>query len=99
MFDNEGRPLPLHRQAMPPELYVGSFQVGECQLEVCKRMSCRASLTEPATNADVIPPLYDAVLRYAKDGELTLSGVEVGDLSRKMTAMSWRVRFIPDEAA
>ncbi|MFK3740940.1 hypothetical protein [Massilia sp. TN1-12] len=41
--------------------------------------------------------LYDAVLRYAKEDEMTFSGLELDELGTKFTAMSWRVKLVPTE--
>jgi hypothetical protein len=82
---------------MQPRPSIGLFRYQEHYLKQCLRTTYRASLTGP-DGADLIPPIYDAVLRYGEGAELTISGLELDEVSRKFTAMSWRLQFIPDEA-
>jgi hypothetical protein len=99
LFEDGGRPLALHRLSMPPHLHVGHLELRECHLEQCRRQSHRATLIAPGDGLSehLVPPLYDAVVRYISNGELTISGMEIDDLTRKMTAQSWRVKFVQSE--
>jgi hypothetical protein len=97
LFEDGGRPLARHRLAMPPKLAIGVFRYQEHYLKQCLRTTYLATLLGPG-GENMVPPLYDAVLRYGEGVELTISGLELDDVSRKFTAMSWRLQFIPDEA-
>jgi hypothetical protein len=85
LFEDGGRPLPLHRMAMAPKLHIGQFDFGEIHLRQFRRVSYCATLTMDG-HAKLI--FYDAVLRYAKDGELTISGLEFDEIATKFKAIS-----------
>lgn len=91
-FEDNGRPLPRHRLALPQSLYEGRFSLREAICQLLRRTVLVARLTD-ANGADVLPPLYDAKFIYCDEGEARVAGLELEELNTRFAAQTWHVRF------
>jgi hypothetical protein len=92
LFEDQGRPLPLHRLAFPQPTYSGSFSFKEVHVPQFKRTLPVARLLGEMGN-DVVAPLYEAKLLWMEDGEARVTGIEIDELSQRRTVQTWNVRF------
>jgi len=92
LFEDQGRPLPLHRLAFPQQAYSGAFSFKESHVAKFKRTLPVARLVGDV-GQDVVAPLYDAKLLWMEGGEARVTGIEVDELSQRRTVQTWNVRF------
>lgn len=92
LFEDQGRPLPLHRLAFPQPSYSGSFSFKEAHVSQFKRTLPVARLLSDQGH-DMVPPLYDAKLLWMEDGEARVTGIEIDQVSQRRTVQTWNVRF------
>ena len=84
----DGRPLPRHRAVRAQPVHLGQLTFVEEYDRDVKRTIQKASLKRLGDGANVLPPMRDAVVRWIGDGSLTISGLEIDDLTRVLTAQS-----------
>lgn len=70
----------------------GELTIGDIELEQLGRRTLCARLQ--LNGADVVPPLVDVVIRYAKDRALTLSGISQDLPFNKWHAQAWRMEIV-----
>jgi len=92
-----GRPLPRHRSITSQPVHVGKFSLYEQHDQAFRRTVVYATLSEAATGSHVLPRLHDAVVRWAGDGCMTVSGFEQDGLTQECRAQSWYVQLITDD--
>lgn len=92
LFEDHGRPLPLHRLAFPQPIHAGAFVFKDAHVPQYKRTLPVARLLGDV-GQDVVAPLYDAKLLWMENGEARVTGIEIDDLSRRRTVQTWNVRF------
>lgn len=92
LFEDQGRPLPLHRLAFPQPAYNGAFLFKEVHVAQLKRTLPVARLVD-GVGQDVVAPLYDAKLLWMEGGEARVTGIEIDELSQRRTVQTWNVRF------
>lgn len=93
LCEDGGRPLPKHREIMHRATFVGYLRYGEEFDKEFRRHVYKATLRDPSSLDYVLPTLYDATLRFIADGALTISGIEVDEISRRRTAQSWYIEL------
>ena len=98
LFEDQGRPLPLHRLAFPQPAYNGTFSFKEVHVPQLKRTLPVARLLGEL-GQDVVAPLYDAKLLWMEGGEARVTGIEIDELSQRRTVQTWNVRFAGWEVA
>jgi hypothetical protein len=98
LFEDLGRPLPLHRLAFPQPAYNGAFSFKEMHVLQLKRTLPVARLVD-SIGHDVVAPLYDAKLLWMEGGEARVTGIEIDEVSQRRTVQTWNVRFAGWEAA
>jgi hypothetical protein len=99
LFEDQGRPVPRHRAISLQPTHVGNLALNEEYIKEWRR-TVRIAKLQPINAQEVgLPALYDAVVLWIGSGEMTISGVEIDELSGKRTAQSWRVVVQPQAAA
>lgn len=91
-----GVPLPRHREVTQEPRHFGELCYSEQYEKDFRRSVYTAYLRSPEGGADVLPPLRDAVLRFAAGGVMTFSGIEVDEETRARVAQSWYVKLVED---
>lgn len=98
LFEN-GKPLPRHRSITAQPVHIGELRLfDEHDLEF-RRPIVYARLVHVSSGADVLPRLYDAVVRWIGDGCMTISGFERDALTHECTAQSWYIQLFLDDGA
>lgn len=92
LFEELGRPLPMHRLAFPQRVYVGAFSFQEIPCNEFRRTVAIARLRTPRGD-DVLPPLHEAKLLWCKEGEARVTGLVVDEITRCRTAQCWNIRI------
>jgi len=93
-YEDGGRPIPRHREAMPLPEIPGWLILREQIDNTVRRTTRIAQLHNDRTNGrDVLQPLHDAVVLWVLDGFMCVTGLEEDALTRKRTAQSWHIRL------
>lgn len=93
LYEEGGRPLPRHRAVTARPAHLGKLSLSEEQDRDMRRTVRSARLCDLSTGSNVLPPLLDAVVLWISGECMTITGVEVDDLTRKRTAQSWYVEL------
>lgn len=92
-FDKDGLLIPKWRDAFmlrgAPE---GMLTIGEQEVEKLRRRALVARLTHGGP--DIVPPLVDVVVRYARDRTLVLSGISEEEPWNRWMAQAWRMEVL-----
>lgn len=90
LFEN-GKPFPRHRAVTAQPNHVGKLSLAEQYDAEFRRTIMFARLCDRFTGNDVLPRLYDAVVRWIGEDSMTVSGFEMDLSSRACTAQSWYI--------
>jgi hypothetical protein len=91
-FDKDGLLIPKWRDAFQLHgAFVGELSLQDEDVPQLRRRAAVARLT--IRGKDVTPPLIDAVLRYAKDQALTVSGIAEHEPWNRWKAQAWRMEL------
>ena len=93
LYEDQGRPVPLHRQAFGTTAYTGEFVLEEEHVLELKRTLPVARLMRADSQGDALPRLYDAKTLWVKRGEARVTGFEIDPVSHRRTIQTWVVRF------
>lgn len=92
-FDRDGLLIPKWRDAFllrgAPE---GELTIGDEEVVQLRRRAQVARLT--INGQDVLPPLVDVVVRYARDKMMTLSGISEEEPWNRWRAQAWRMEVM-----
>jgi hypothetical protein len=96
LMEDGGRPMARHRAVTQRPLVVGQLSLIDRHDKELRRSVVCASLLSNL-GQDMLPPLRDAVVRFIRDGAMTISGMETDDMTRKITAQSWYVEVFASD--
>jgi len=92
-FENHGHLIPKWREATTCRDYLdGGFTLSQEYVDTFRRHADVARFRDSG-GADLVPPMIDAVVRHAIEGELAVTGLEFDGESDGWTAQSWRVQL------
>ena len=91
MCEENGWPMPRHREITLVPGIIGRLEYDERYEKNFHRHIYSARLFSLDGSREMLPQLWDAVFRMVKDGQMTISGTEMDEVSRKRTAQSWLV--------
>ena len=92
-FENHGHLIPKWREATTCRDYLeGGFTLSQEHIATFRRYADVARFRDGG-GRDLVPPMIDAVVRQAIEGELAVTGLEFDVESDRWTAQSWRIRF------
>lgn len=94
LYECGGRPLARHRAVTLQPDHVGDFTLSEEHDRELRRSVRSAWLRDPATGAEVLPRLRDAVVLWVGGDAMTVTGLETDALTRKSVAQSWYVELV-----
>jgi hypothetical protein len=98
LFEN-GKPLPRHRSITAQPVHIGKLCLFDEQDREFRRPVVYARLAHVPSGEDVLPRLYDAVVRWIGDGCMTISGFERDGMTRECMAQSWYIQLVVDDGA
>jgi hypothetical protein len=98
LFEECGRPLPRHRSITLQPVHVGHLSLSEQYDKEFRRSVVFAILRGGPAGADVLPRLFDAVVRWIGDGHMTISGFQIDEATKKCTVQSWYVEALTDRS-
>ena len=92
-FDRDGLLIPKWRDAfLAHGAQLAELTVEDEDVELLRRRAVVARLT--IQGKEVTPPLVDAVMRYAKERALTISGFTQDEPFNRWRAQAWRMEIV-----
>jgi hypothetical protein len=90
----DGKPLPRHRSITAQPVHIGKLSFYEQHDNDFRRSMVFAALSKAGCGGDVVPRLYDAVVRWICDGCMTVSGFERDEVTNECRAQSWYIQVV-----
>jgi hypothetical protein len=95
----DGKPFPRHRAVTAQPAHTGKLSLAEQYDADFRRTILFARLCERSTGVDVLPRLYDAVVRWIGEGCMTINGFEREPATQECMAQSWYVQIVVEAGA
>jgi hypothetical protein len=99
LYDEGGRQLARHLVVRLQPTHQGNFSISEKDDRELRRSVRSAYLRDPATGADVLPQLRDAVVIWVGEDAWTVTGFETDPETKRSVAQSWYVCMTAAAAA
>jgi hypothetical protein len=96
LFEN-GKPLPRHRSITAQPVHIGKLCLFDEHDKHFRRPIVYARLVRVSSGIDVLPRLYDAVVRWIGNGCMTISGFEQDSVTHECMAQSWYLQLVADD--
>lgn len=93
-FDRDGQVVVKWRESFQRHgVLEGELSIREEEDKSLRRHTMVARLLDGAT--DLTPPLYDAVVRFALNDDMSISGIARDEPFDKWRSQAWRMKILP----
>lgn len=96
LFEADGVPMPRHRAVTAQPEHLGKLTLSEGHDRELRRSVRTAYLRSAESGQDVLPALRDAVVLWIGENNMTITGFEQDELTRRVVGQSWYVQHVPD---
>lgn len=94
LCDEDGKPMPRHREVTTVPTILGRLEYRERFEKDFRRHVYSARLRGLDGGDDVVPQLWDAVLHFAEGEFMTMSGIAEQAVTHKRAPQSWYIEVV-----